>query len=81
MELEVAFNATVYVRIDTDLTVEEYRELMKKSRREQREYFSELGYFDYDFTGKVDQILPLQLDSFETTDYVCDEDEDYDIGI
>lgn len=81
MELEVAFNATVYVRINTDLTVEEYRELMKKSPREQREYFSELGYFDDEFTGQVDQIFPLQVDSFETTDHIRDEDDDYDIGI
>lgn len=76
MELEVAFNATVYVRIDTDLTVEEYRALLKKSPSEQREFFSERGYFDEEFTGEVDQIFPLQVDSFETTEHISNEDDE-----
>lgn len=78
MELEVTFQASVDVRINVDLTVEEYQELKNKSAKEKYEYFLSLGYFCNEYRGPVDHVWPLDVTHFETLEYIQDEDEDED---
>ena len=76
MELEVTFEASVDVRINVDLTVEEYQELKNKSAKEKYEYFLSLGYFCNEYRGPVDHVWPLDVKNFQTLEYIRDEDDD-----
>lgn len=78
MELEVTFEASVDVRINVDLTVEEYQELKNKSAKEKYEYFLSLGYFCNEYRGPVDHVWPLDVKNFQTLEYIRDEDDDDD---
>lgn len=80
MELEVTFEASVDVRINVDLTVEEYQALKNKSAKEKYEYFLSLGYFCNEYRGRVDHVWPLDVRSFQTLEYIRDEDDDDDFA-
>ena len=66
------------VRINVDLTVEEYRELLNKSAKEKYEYFLSLGYFSNECRVLVDHAFSLDVKFFQTLEYIRDEDEDND---
>lgn len=80
MELEVTFEASVDVRINVDLTIEEYQELKNKSAKEKYEYFLSLGYFCNEYRDRVDHVWPLDVKNFQTFEYIRDEDEDDDFS-
>ena len=66
------------LRINVDLTVEEYRELLNKSAKEKYEYFLSLGYFSNECRVLVDHAFSLDVKFFQTLEYIRDEDEDND---
>jgi len=68
----------VDLRINVDLTVEEYRELLNKSAKEKYEYFLSLGYFSNECRVLVDHVFPLDVKFFQTLECFRDKDEDDD---